>query len=162
MKVLLLALLLGQATPIQPTKPLSYLVLQGDETEFDAVVADVKHSNGSERTLNIVCQKGCSGKVEFSERIDDFPLGLFRLSDVDDIMVTTWVSGSAYKVRVYSMSNKEIKKVLDVNSISTPTVTTDTRGHAMIVTFASRASGRGHSAQKIWRWRGGTFVSAPR
>jgi hypothetical protein len=153
MVILALMMLLSQSVE---TRPLSYLVLQGDTYEFDAAVTDVTKNGATERALNIVCQKGCSGDVKLFERIEDFPLGLFRMSDESDLLLTTWVSGSAYKLRGYNLTKSRIYKVIEVGSVSQPTISSN-KGHLSITVSPMHASGRTKIIQKTYLWDGKSF-----
>ena len=146
-----LCLLAAAAEPQSSTRPLSYLVLTGDDVEFDAAITDVQLKGQTERTLNIVCQKGCASNVSFLERVDDYPLGMFRLSDQEDILLTTWVSGSAYKVRGYHLTGARVDKVLDVSSATTPTITLDLTGHS-VITVTSRPTSQSKLKINTWIW----------
>jgi hypothetical protein len=120
-----------------------------------------KHSNKSKYSTNllkIACISDCKSATYYEEKIDDYPIGLFRASDDDDLLISTWASGSAYVIRVYKIQAGLITKVLDQHSLGVPEVTGSEKFDLTIVTTAK--SGRGDLDAPInakWRWDGNKF-----
>lgn len=139
--------------------PLAYLKLQGDSTVFIASVTEGKLEGKSlVRTLNVICDEGCNIPVKYIEMIEDYPLGIFRLSDVDDNIVTTWVAGSTYAVRIYSLSDSGIKKSLELKSISTPVFSNGPRGKSEVSIFLPNKIKSKGLVKQTWQWNGKRFI----
>jgi hypothetical protein len=149
-----LALLLGCS---EPTVPLSYQVVDIESMRFVAAVTESSPGSRELRYLNIICESGCPGRVEFMEEVGDTPLGLFRTSDIDDNLISTWVAGTSYVVRVYHLSNSSITKVLDEHSVRAPEIGLSGRGTTRIVVFA-RSSPHAQTTPHILDWDGQRFV----
>jgi hypothetical protein len=137
------------------TIPRAFLELSTESGEMAVAVVDNNGENGS-RTINFSCSNKCT-VPSWSEDINDEPLGIFRLSDDVDNVITTWSSGSAYDVRIYHIG-KIVSKVLDVSSITAPTMTIDKDGRQKVI-VAKYQQGRlnTYSVSFVWNDHGNHF-----
>ncbi len=155
---------LSAVASAQQTKPLAYLEMETDSGSVDIAVTDhgpqaAKHSRSSSRVLNIVCAMNCTG-VDYVEPVDEYPLGLFRLSDLNDLLFSTWVGGSAYVVRAYKISAHGAVKVLDVHTIKSPEIFSGKNGHPEVKIY-ERASQRSTTViPATLFWDGRRFIRA--
>lgn len=142
------------------TVPLAYLLVDTDHGLVAAAVTNRDTEKGPLlRELSISCQGKCELEP-YVEKIDDSPLGLFRLSDVKDNLISTWVSGVGYVVRVYSFSSKKVRKVLDEHSREQPDFYMDSQGRDHIRTFARTSENSTKVIQHDWVWMGSGYVEA--
>jgi hypothetical protein len=136
----------------------AYLLVDTDKGVVAAAVTNRNSEKGPlSRQLSISCEEKC-GLEPYVEKIDDSPLGLFRLSDINDNLISTWVSGTAYVVRVYSLSSTKVKKVLDEHSRGQPTFYVDSKGRDHIRTFARASERTTKIIQHDWVWTGAGYV----
>lgn len=141
------------------TVPLAYLLVDSDRGLVAAAVTNRDSEKGLLRQLSISCEGKCQLEP-YVEQIDDAPLGLFRLSDVRDNLITTWVSGVGYVVRVYSLSTTKVRKVLDVHSREQPDFYTDSQGREHIRIFVRASERSTKIVQQDWVWMGADYIKA--
>lgn len=123
-----------------------------------AVAVQVAHPAGYQ--VEIDCVSGCSSAVSYREPVGDSPLGVFT-RDQDDLIFSTWTSGSAYRVRVWRASNTGIRKVAELSSRGRPDVQSDGFGRSTIRTF-ERESSTGPLHPILWTYQGGAFEHGKR
>ena len=115
----------------------------------------------SEGTLTINCVRGCATPVSFSDDPAGKSIGLFRLTDNDNLLYTTWVGGSTYRLVIYAIDKTGPRKVLDEYSLAAPDILGSIAdGPAIRLTqFISEASRR--RVIRNWRWStpGRAFVA---
>jgi hypothetical protein len=152
---------LPRTSSAQQTKPLAYLLFQADDGDIAAAVTDSAQDGDKPReirNLNIVCDRKPCRIHDYIERVYEYPLGLFRLSDLEDNLITTWVAGSAYVVRIYNIRSPNVIKVLDVHSIRSPEVFVSKNGYTKVRVFV-RASEKSNIVRSvIWSWNGKVFL----
>ncbi len=76
----------------------------------------------------------CARPIEFSEPVGDVPMGLFTRGK-DNLVFSLWSGGSAYRVRVYQVSDTGVRKVAELSSRGLPDVLTDNAGRPAIRTY---------------------------
>ena len=108
------------------------------------------------RVVEINCISKCVKKIEFSENVDDFPLGAFRLRDNTSQFVTIWVGATAYWTRIYNIGQGGVKKVLEQASKSAPQFGVSEDGSPVVIMDDQAASIASDYILhgKIWRWNG--------
>lgn len=114
----------------------------------DGPLKSVSRKKLLNRTLDIRCMKGCSGKVAYHEDFVQPPLGVFRLSDLASQFVILSVGGSAYFVRVYDVGGPGIKKIFDEGTKAPPQFTYGADGALTILTTD------GNNVTHRWKWNG--------
>lgn len=162
MKSLIFALVaLSVCGAAHAQEPLVQAKLRISTEEADFLVsvdrAVVKGQEGPGR-IRIACVRGCLSPIYFEEHDDDAILGLFQPDDTNALLVTTWVTGSAYAVRVYRLSKTGIQKVLDEHSLAPVSFDESQR-----LTIRTVPSNGGHpSKRQLWSWNGRAFrLSGP-
>jgi hypothetical protein len=68
--------------------------------------------------ITIECVKGCASKTRLTDDPGGTLIGAFRLTDADSLLYTTWVSGTAYRIAIYSVHADSVKKVFDEYTLS--------------------------------------------
>jgi len=143
------------------TATLASLLVDTDGGRVAATVTERGTGKGLLRQLSISCDGKCELEP-YVEEVSEPPLGLFRLSDVTDNLVTTWVGGVAYVVRVYALSSTKVRKVLDVHSRGQPEFYMDDRGRDHIRIFVTASERTIRIVQQDWVWTGSKYVRAKR
>jgi hypothetical protein len=108
------------------------------------------------REISIKCIAGCSSKVSYEEKLNDIPISAFRMRDDSPDFVTTWVSGSAYWIRIYHICHETISKVLEEGSVSAPQIKFADDGSLIILLSNPDLSSTSKTSSNIqlWRWNG--------
>ena len=101
--------------------------------------------------------------LHYAEEISDTPLGLFKRSDWDNLIYSTWAGGSAYRVRVWSVTDDGVQSLFEESSRGMPGFITDKSGRQIIRTYERPhdAVGRDTSLNSqvvLWRLENGHFV----
>ena len=125
----------------------------GDATFEAKVVADERAGY----RLRIRCVEACSQPVDY--HLDtETPLGLFQLSDADDLLMSTWVSGSAYRVRVHRLTLQGVSMVLDAPTLGAPSILSNGNGWRVVTTVRkTERAAPGIVRRVIWAWDGSRF-----
>ena len=116
---------------------------------------------GTGRALRITCRSGCNGFARFEEGASGFPLGIFRLSDRNRLILVTWGGATTTILQVFEIREHEAVMVFDRHSISTPQVAEDRNGMVSLGTTEYPARGAGADRPLIvrnWVWDGHRFV----
>jgi len=95
-----LALGAGQPTPV------ASLRVEAEQATF---LATTEEDRVHGYKIQIKCVAKCSHAISYSEPIDDSPMGLFY--DENGLLYSKWVGGSAYRVRVWRLTDKGVRKV---------------------------------------------------
>ena len=153
MRCLLIALpaLLASTVP-----PVASLRINGERSTFSVVVED---SASTGYDIRIKCVSACAEPIDFSEPIGDVPMGLFS-RDQDDLVFSLWSGGSAYRVRVWQVSDAGVRKVAELSSRGRPDFLTDGAGRSAIRTYEAD-SGVEPFKSVVRSFIGGRFVVAP-
>ena len=128
------------------------LRVDGDHKTF-VVAVRVYRISGYEVEIN--CVAGCSSPVSYHEPVGDSPLGLFT-RDQDGLIFSTWSAGSAYRVRVWRVSDRGIHKVVELSSRGRPDFQSDEFGRSTIRAFEGESS-TGPLRPVLWTYRSGSF-----
>ncbi|MCR5877738.1 hypothetical protein [Phenylobacterium sp. J367] len=88
--------------------------------------------------------------------VGDAPLGLFQLMDGDDLVYSTWASGSAYRVRVWSVRGGHLAQVLEASTRDRPEFVTGRDG-APEVRTTEADGGTQPRRTVVWRYDGAAF-----
>jgi len=116
--------------------PLAYLAVDTDRGQVAVAVTDKKNEKGEiSRQINISCGNSCDLQP-YSENITEYPLGVFRLSDINDNILSTWVAGNSYVVRIYSVAGKGVVKIFEQHSLGQPGFYLDSSGREHITTWS--------------------------
>lgn len=67
-----------------------------------------------------------------AETVDNL-VSVFRLSDEESLIYSLWTTGSAYRVRVFSISQAKVLEVLDAGSKQAPMFVRDQSGQPIIL-----------------------------
>jgi hypothetical protein len=84
--------------------------------------------------LRIRCVSACGQPVDVHEPVDDVLMGLFT-RDQDELVFSWWSGGSAYRVRVWQVSDWGVRKVAELSSRGRPDFLTDEMGRPAIRTY---------------------------
>jgi hypothetical protein len=98
--------------------------------------------------LSIRCVADCALPAAYQEAVSDSPMGLFW-QDRDDLIVSSWSGGSAYRVRVWQITDKGIARVLEASSRSRPEFLSSADGQLVVQTHMSEG---GSSPMHLERW----------
>ncbi|WP_267389734.1 hypothetical protein [Sphingomonas sp. GC_Shp_3] len=128
MRYLLIALPLLLASTVSPVASLR---VDGERSTFSVVVEE-RASTGY--NIRIACVSTCAQPIDFSEPIGDVPMGLFSRNQ-DDLVFSLWSGGSAYRVRVWQVSDAGVRKVAELSSRGRPDFLTDSTGRSAIRTY---------------------------
>lgn len=116
------------------------------------------------RKIRIECVEKCRQPVFFEEKLVDPVLGVFTLSDRDDIIFSIWASGTAYVVRAYKIGPTSAVKVFEEYSKWYPYFIGSSSPGVVIRTFLydERADPtREEPKPRDWRWDGVAFTRIP-
>ena len=157
-------MLLAAATPAAPAT-LAQLRVDLDGATLQVAVRDLADpaSGRGDRQLAIDCIAACRHALHYREAIDDLPLGVWRFGDGGNLVFTSWVGGSAYRVRVYAVRARGVEKVLDTSSLGAPEVGMSRGGEILVATTArgDREPPASAPHRVTWLWRGKRFVHLP-
>jgi hypothetical protein len=109
--------------------------------------------------LRIACIDKCIKSQYFSEEIGDTPLGVIKLSDESDLLLTTWVAGDGYRIRVYSANAAGIFNKLEQYSKTLPNLTWSDGRPTLMLTQPKEGSGK-NFAQIRYTWNGREFIKS--
>lgn len=150
--------------------PLAFFALAAAEQRPEAslriaaeqavLTASISVDEQGSRTIAIDCASGCPAPLRYRETVADMPLGLFRLSDADDLIYSYWGGGTGYRVRIWSVASDRVVKVMDAWTAGTPILGRTTGKSIEIWTFErrDRAPGYARTHSVKWVYRGGLFV----
>lgn len=125
------------------------------EANRGTFIAAVRVDRSAGYQVEIDCVAGCSSPVSYRDPVGDSPLGLFT-RDREDLIFSTWSSGSAYRVRVWHVSDTGIHKVAELSSRGRPDFQSDRFGRSTIRTFEGGSSA-GPLHPILWTYRSGSF-----
>jgi len=153
MRYLLIAVpaLLASTVP-----PVASLLINGERSTFSVVV---EHSASTGYDIRIKCVSACAQPIDFSEPINDVPMGLFS-RDQDDLVFSLCSGGSAYRVRVWQLNDAGVRKVAELSSRGRPDFLTDGAGRSAIRTYEAD-SGAKSSKPVLRSFIGGRFMVTP-
>lgn len=121
-----------------------------------AFAATITPDDAAGYRIAIDCTGQCSVPASYSETVDDVPLGLFS-RDQDDLILSLWSGGSAYRVRVWSIADGQVRKVAELSSRGRPEFLTAPGGGILIRTYEAE-SGVTAQHRVDWTLAGGRFV----
>lgn len=123
------------------------------DTDHGTYLIDVVRETASPgRSLKISCESECTESVAYQEATIDNPVYLMVPRDGLDRVVTLWTTGSAYRVKVYSLDGISIKKVLEAGSKFPPDISVDDQGRERISVRI------GNGKRTTYGWRNGAYV----
>jgi hypothetical protein len=132
------------------------LRVDGERSTF-SVVVEANANTGY--NIRIRCVSACAQPIDFRESIADVPMGLFT-RDQDDLVFSLWSGGSAYRVRVWQVSDSGVRKVAELSSRGRPDFLTDNAGRPAIRTYEAD-SGVDPFKPVLRSFIRGRFVVAP-
>jgi hypothetical protein len=120
--------------------------------------ASVAKDNGFTRTLSIYREHdGTLAKV-FTFETPDSLLNVYPLGDYDARLFTTWVGGSAYHVRVFTVVDGQVKEVLEQGTRVAPEVLYDDQGReTVLITSPVMENGKWtlvSGTTTVFKWNG--------
>jgi len=115
--------------------PVASLRVDGERSTFSVTVEE-RASVGYD--VRIECVSTCAQPIAFSETVGDAPMGLFS-RDQDDLVFSVWSGGSAYRVRVWQVSDAGVRKVAELSSRGRPDFLTDGAGRSAIRTYEAES-----------------------
>ncbi|MBE9603328.1 hypothetical protein IAI18_00490 [Acetobacteraceae bacterium H6797] len=153
------ALWAGLVPPAQAEKLMARVTITPDlQRRFQADVVEVDGAftslNIAPRELRIRCLQGCATETTYVEGMDDGLLDLLHLKENGRDLVTVWVSGSAYWVRVYHLEDGKIGKVMEAASKVWPSFNFDDQGSLLIGLNIPDES----PPTTTWRWNGEVYA----
>ena len=66
------------------------------DSRFGAIFVKVVQTPDLNRTITADCVRLCSSAIHYREDVGDYPLGLFRRWDGDELVYSIWAGGSTY------------------------------------------------------------------
>ncbi len=154
-RCLLLLLLLiasgctASSEPIfRATIPLADLVLL-------LAVAQSERDGVKFRSVSVRCKGRCDGFVAYASETLDHILSVQFESDNRELMLVTWVSGSAYRAQVFSVSSQGLKQQLQVGSRAPPLIV-NMAGEVFVLSFDVPKVG----CLRAMKWNGTSFSEA--
>ena len=112
--------------------------------------------------LTVDCVRACRAPIRYRERVGDTPLGLFQPFDAEPVVMSVWSSGSAYRVRAYSLSAAAVTRVLDASTLAAPEFLITPVGAIVVRTSERRneRSDRNDTRKVEWTITDGTFIKS--
>lgn len=136
--------------------PFAYMPISTGSGDF---IAEIFYLKDDIRRLTIHCVKLCKSKSIFSDNIDYIPVSMSVTGDLaPTLLVTTWASGSAYRVFTYRIADSGVDRVLALSSCTVPYFGVNTRYRYIAVT---EGTSRFDRRWITYVWRGGHFVRKP-
>jgi hypothetical protein len=138
-----------------------------DDARFRATVIEEPTAGPGlpSRQLEITCLEGCSTKLSYRETVGDRPISIFRLWDDSDKFITLWTAGSAYVIRIYAATSREIRKVLEEPTKSWPEFLVDAQGEPIVILRNSDLENyvpRDYQLRGVvWMWNGEKYEVSP-
>lgn len=86
--------------------PVASLRVDADRATFLAIIEEDRVHGYK---IQIKCVAKCSHSMSYSEPVGDSPLGLFY--GENGLLYSKWAGGSAYRVRVWRVTDKGVEKV---------------------------------------------------
>lgn len=121
-----------------------------------AFAATVTPDDRAGYRIAIHCTGQCSNPASYSETVGDTPQGLFS-RDQDDLILSLWSGGSAYRVRVWSIADGKIRKIAELSSRARPEFLNAPDGGTMIRTYEAE-SGIAALHGVDWTFTAGRFA----
>lgn len=113
--------------------PVASLRVHGERSTFSVVVEENTETGYD---IRIRCVSACDHPIDFIEPIDDVPMGLIT-RDQGELVYSLWSGGSTYRVRVWKVSDRGVRKVAELSSRGRPDFLTDETGRPAIRTYES-------------------------
>jgi len=136
--------------------PFAYMQIS---TETGDYIAEIVHLKDGIRRPTIRCVKSCKSKSNLSDNIDYIPVSMSLMGDLTPtLLVTTWASGSAYRVFTYRIADSGVDRVLALSSWTVPFFGVNTRYRYIAVT---EGTSRFDRRWITYIWRGGRFARKP-
>jgi hypothetical protein len=125
----------------------------------DAGYAVTVRYNGQ---ITIECVRDCSRPARLVDDPAGTSIGIFRLTDNDNLLFTTWVGGSGYKLVVYAIDPSGPRKVFDEYTVAAPDILGSGIGgpSVRLTQYVSQTTRK--KTLRSWRWNavGGIFTRA--
>lgn len=117
--------------------------------------------SGPTRALSVYREDDGGHRKIFAFETPDSLLNLYPLGDYDARLFTTWVSGSAYHVRIFAVVDGHVKEVLEQGTKVPPEVLYDDQGHeTVLITTPVMENGKWTSVNgttTVFKWTGEKF-----
>lgn len=107
----------------------------------------------------IDCVAPCHRPVRYREAVGDSPVGLF-VRDTDDLLYSIWSGGSAYRIRVWAMTDHAVRPVAVLSSRGWPEFLSDGQGRPVIRTVDGDKGGNPRP-KSVWTYMRGRFTRTP-
>ncbi len=134
-------------------EPFARISISGDTADFIAQIG--YEARGISRVL-IRCVDGCKKPISYVDHIDCVPISVSVAGDLSPtLLVTTWGSGSAYRVFVYSVQDMGVSRVLSQYSWAVPFFGVNDHHRYVVVT---QGQSRFEQHWITYYWRGNRFV----
>jgi hypothetical protein len=147
MRGLLMLAVLGMAAPVAAADPEPRLSAQ---MAFDDQTYRV--SAALDGPLTIECVEGCTTPVRFTDDPGGTAIGAFRLTDADNLIYTTWVSGSAYRTAIYEIGKGGVRRVFSEYSVGGVDLLGAAPGGPAIRAKQFVSEGSRKTVIRSWRW----------
>jgi hypothetical protein len=133
--------------------PVAALRVDGDRSSFMMRVTEDARVG---YRIAIDCVERCTRAIHYRAATSDTPMGMF-IRDQDDLVFSLWSGGSAYRVIVWSVSDRNVRKVIELSSRGEPDFMTGLDGSPMIQTY--EADSAALPLRRVrWIFRHGRFV----
>jgi len=174
-----LMLLVSATVAAQETAKLGTLAAASDESNLVAAVSwrvankqghlrcEVRQQNSAAkdsvptRTLSIYREDDGGHAKIFAFETPDSLLNVYALGDYDARLFTTWVSGSAYHVRIFAVVDGHVKEMLEQGTKVAPEVLYDDQGQEIVlITAPVMENGKWSSVNgttTVFKWTGERF-----
>jgi hypothetical protein len=150
--LLLLLLSCACAASSQPTHRFT-IPLTDSELLFD--VAQSQRDGVNFRSVSVRCTGRCDDFVAYAGETLDHLLSVQFESDNRELMLVTWVTGSAYRAQVFSVSGRGLKQELEIGSRAPPLMV-NLAGEVLVLSFDVPQAG----CLRAMKWNGKGFAEA--
>jgi hypothetical protein len=138
--------------------PVASLRVDANQATF-LVTIEEDHSHGYQ--VQIKCVAKCSRQIIYRESIGDSPMGLF--CNDNGLIFSSWAGGSAYRVRVWRVTDHEIKKIGELASWHRPPeFMTDRFGRPVVRTYEGGFDFALSLRPVSWIYKNGRFLRQAR
>lgn len=154
-RCLLLPLLLIACVRAASSEPIYRVTIPLTDSELLFDVAQSQRDGVTFRSISVRCTGRCDDFVAYDGETLDHVLSVQFESDNRELMLVTWVTGSAYRAQVFSVSSRGLKGELELGSRAPPLIV-KLAGEVLVLTFDLPQAG----CLRAMKWNGGSFTQA--
>jgi len=157
-QLMIVPLLLSMACSNSPSREtLASLLVLEDRRSFEFSITE-SSPRGTDQQLAVTCTSGCVGRRPYTSPARGYPLGLYRPSDADSLVIVLWGAGNSVNVQIVQLRGDSVREVFARNSIGPPRITYEGAGLRVSLTeYVESASERRRLVTRHWSWTGDRF-----